>query len=60
MSRMAASLAHLGRTAEAQEMAQRILKLNPTFRISTSRKGQYPDKHIAHLQDGMRLAELPD
>jgi DNA-binding SARP family transcriptional activator/Tfp pilus assembly protein PilF len=60
LSHMAASLAHLGRMAEAQEMARRLLEQNPAYRISTSRRGKYPDEHLAHLKAGMRLAGLPD
>lgn len=60
LSHMAASLAHLGRMAEAQEMARRLLEQNPAYQISTSRRGKYPAEHVAHLQDGMRLAGLPD
>lgn len=60
LSRMAICLAHLGRIPEAQEMARRILEQNPSFRVSTSRRGGWSDEDTAHHREGMRLAGLPD
>jgi len=60
LTRLAICYAHLGRLAEAKEMAQKVLGLNPAFRISTLRSGGWLDADIAHLQDGMRKAGLPD
>jgi TolB-like protein/Tfp pilus assembly protein PilF len=60
MSRMAICHAHLGQSAEAREMTRRILELNPGFRISTLRRGAWSGADVAHMQDGMRLAGLPE
>jgi len=60
LSRMAVSLAHKGRTVEAEDLARRILEQNPAFRISTSRRGGHSEEHNAHLREGMLLAGLPD
>lgn len=60
LSRMAICLAHLGRIAEAKQMAQRVLELNPAFRISTSRRGGWSDEDREHHREGLLLAGLPD
>ena len=60
LTKLAICFAHMGRIAEAQEIAQRILELNPAFRISTSRRGGWSDEDTAHHREGMLLAGLPD
>jgi DNA-binding SARP family transcriptional activator/TolB-like protein/cytochrome c-type biogenesis protein CcmH/NrfG len=60
LSRLAICYAHMGRIAEAQEMARRVLELNPAFRISTSRQGGWSAEDTAHHREGMLLAGLPD
>jgi Tfp pilus assembly protein PilF len=60
MTRMAICYAHLGRATEAQEMTRRILGSNPEFRISTLRRGAWSGEDVAHMQEGMRLAGLPE
>jgi tetratricopeptide (TPR) repeat protein len=60
LTRMAICHAHLGRGAEAREMTRRILELNPGFRISTLRRGAWSGEDFAHMQEGMRLAGLPE
>ena len=60
LSRLAVCNAHMGRIADAQELAQRILEQNPTFRISTFRRGGWSDEHSEHMREGMRLAGLPE
>ncbi len=60
LTRLAICYAHLDREAEAKEMAQRVLELNPAFRISVLRSGGWSDADVAHMQDGMRRAGLPD
>lgn len=57
---MAICYAHMGRTAEAQELGLRILERNPNFRILTSRRGAWSDEHTLHMREGMRLAGLPE
>lgn len=60
LTRLAICFAHMGRIAEAQEMARRILELNPAFRISTLRRGGWSDEDTARLREGMLLAGLPE
>jgi DNA-binding SARP family transcriptional activator/TolB-like protein len=60
LTRMAICHAHLGQGAEAKEMTRRILELNPGFRISTLRRGAWSGEDVAHMQDGMRMAGLPE
>ncbi len=60
LTRLAICFAHLGRDAEAREMARRVLEQNPDFRISALRSGGWSDADIVHMQDGMRMAGLPD
>lgn len=60
LSRLAICHAHMGRIDEAQELARRLLELNPAFRISTSRRGGWSDEETAHHRQGMLLAGLPD
>lgn len=60
LSRLAICYAHLGRIGEAQEMARRLLELNPAFRISAARRGGWSDEDAAHHREGMLLAGLPD
>lgn len=60
MTRLAICHAHLGQDSEAREVTQRILELNPEFRISTLRRGAWSGADVAHMQEGMRLAGLPE
>ena len=56
---LAAALAHLGRDAEAREVAARLLEVDPTFTISgwIARGGQ-SNSHL--LIEGLRKAGLPE
>jgi tetratricopeptide (TPR) repeat protein len=60
MARLASCYGHLGRTREAQEMVARILALDPSFRISISRRGVWSDEITDHIFEGMRRAGLPE
>jgi adenylate cyclase len=60
LSRLAVCYAHLGRDAEAREMARQVLELEPDFRISTLWLRGWSEEEIAHLKEGMQKAGLPD
>ena len=60
LSRLSICYAYLGRYSEAQEMGRQILEQDPNFRISTLHRGGWSDSEIAHMEDGMRKAGLPD
>ena len=60
LSKLTICYAHMGRIAEAQEMARRLLELDPAFNISKSRQGGWSDEDTAHHREGMFLAGLPD
>jgi adenylate cyclase len=60
MTRLAICHAHLGQTSDAREVTRRILELNPEFRVSTLRRGSWSGADVAHMQEGMRLAGLPE
>lgn len=58
---LAASLAHTGRIAQANELVPVILQLSPSYRVSRIKERvpfRRPDD-IALLSDGLRLAGLP-
>ena len=59
LTRLAICYAHLGQIPDAQEMAARILALNPGFQISTLRRGGSSDEDLDHMREGMFLAGLP-
>jgi adenylate cyclase len=56
---LASAFAHLGRDAEAREMAARMLEVDPTFTISSwiARGGQ---SNAKLLIEGLRKAGLPE
>jgi hypothetical protein len=59
---LAANLAHLGLNAEARAEAGEIMRLHPTFRISSwSERLPYRDRALLErFAEGLRLAGLPD
>ena len=59
---LAANLAHLGRTAEAQALASAILRAHPEFRVSSwSRRMPYRDRAVLdRFVAGLRAAGLPE
>ena len=54
---LAAALAHLGREAEARETVDRLLELEPNFRISEWTAGRW---HSQKSIDGLRKAGFPE
>jgi hypothetical protein len=57
-----AALGHLGHTAEAASVAEKLLLLDPGFRISTSvvRTPLVRPEDAARYADGLRRAGLPE
>lgn len=58
---LAASLAHLGRIAEAREEMKVVLALRPDFTIADGREGlmRFPERLKLWI-DGMRCAGMPE
>ena len=56
---LASAFAHLGRDAEADEAAARLLEVDPAFTIS-ERMGRRRQSHSKLLIEGLRKAGLPE
>ena len=58
---LASALGHLGREAEAREVASRLLELEPSFRISEwVKRGAQWSRHNKLVIEGVRKAGLPE
>lgn len=60
LSRMAACYAQLDRIDEAKAVVDRIMKLNPEFRLSQQRSGGWSADDAARFYAGMLKAGLPE
>jgi hypothetical protein len=56
---LAASLAHAGHIVEAKQVALRILKIEPAFRISAFRYPFRRNEDLVRYFDGLYKAGLP-
>ncbi len=56
---LAATYGQLGRKVEAAALAQKVLRMNPQYRISTYKRPFRPHD-LEHLKDGLRKTGLPE
>lgn len=60
LSRMAACYAQLDRMTEARAVVAKIMQIDPSFRLSQQRSGNWGSDYVARFKAGMRKAGLPE
>jgi len=60
MARIAACYGQLGRIAEAKAAAAEVIRLKPSFRVSTVFREGWSERDVKNVRDGMRKAGLPE